>query len=181
MTDAGYDSGTTRYALLGCGASKRPGVLPARAKYDSSYFAEKMKFAETFCDRWWILSAEHGILRPETEIDDYDTHIGDLSEQEVDHWTRDVYVTLRASDAKWVACDQLYVLLGKQYINAIQDILDELEDLSVSPVEVVYPFEGTEGIGDQRSWLSSAVEQRDTEPETEPDATADQTSLEVFG
>lgn len=173
---------TTRYALVGCGDEKRSGVLPARAKYCSTYFEEKLRFADTFCDRWWILSAEHGILNPDTEIGDYDTHISDLSDQELDHWARGVYCHLRACDLKWMVCDQLYVLLGQEYIDAIQHILDGLAGMT-DPVEVVYPFDETRGNGDQRSWLIESVETRDPTP-TDPEAAdsdSDQATLEVFG
>ncbi|MBS3761240.1 MAG: hypothetical protein KGY43_07220 [Halodesulfurarchaeum sp.] len=75
QTDGGghQDDSTTlvrRAALIGCGEAKHDGPLPAREKYRSSHFGLKRDFAETFCDRLWILSAKYGLLDPDRVIDD---------------------------------------------------------------------------------------------------------------
>jgi hypothetical protein len=138
-----------RYAFVGCGAKKCDGETPARDKYTSDYFREKRRYAEQRCIRWWILSAEHGLIRPSTVIDDYDTHIDDV---DIEWWLRDVRLVIHADDSKWYACDELVVLAGQKYVNPLREELDEL------PCDVRYPFDDTAGIGEQRAWLKDAIQ-----------------------
>lgn len=135
------------YAIVGCGASKRPQACEAQDLYTSTYFEKKRAFAEQ-CDRWWILSAEHGALSPRKQIEPYDTNIADV---DTEAWGRKVYLALRADDCKWLGETTLYVLAGQKYIEPIQGVLDDLED--TFPVTAEYPFEGTSGIGDQLAEL----------------------------
>ena len=54
---------------------------PALAKYlfTSHVFKQSMAYADTFCDRWYILSAQHGLLKPDDRTRPYDISLKDLS------------------------------------------------------------------------------------------------------
>lgn len=76
------------YAIVGCGKDKQDGTHPARELYTAPYFAKKRRWAEELADAWLILSAEHGLVKPDTEIACYDTAIEDVA---VDRWLDDVH------------------------------------------------------------------------------------------
>lgn len=106
-----------------------------------------------FADLWWILSAEHGLVHPDEELESYDTSIED-----VDQWLADV------SDDITSALDdrdgELWVLVGQSHLDA-----EDMDGYSLrrtlnrqEKVTVRYPFSQTEGIGEQQRWLNNVVE-----------------------
>lgn len=52
--------------LVGCGKSRRPGGAPARDLYVSAYFARMRGYAERTGKPWFVLSARHGLVAPDT-------------------------------------------------------------------------------------------------------------------
>lgn len=75
--------------LVQCTAAKRSGVHPARRLYDeSTYFRKQRAYAEAVADAWYIQSAEYGLVHPDTSIQTYDQHAGDLEDS--DGWARDI-------------------------------------------------------------------------------------------
>jgi hypothetical protein len=48
-------------------------------------YAEHVRYAETF-----ILSAQHGLIRPDVELEPYDLAIGDFSQEERAEWAHHV-------------------------------------------------------------------------------------------
>jgi hypothetical protein len=63
----------TQIVLVQCTNSKRDESAPARNLYDeSAYFRDYRAYAIEKGDEWYILSAKHGLLDPETVIDPYD-------------------------------------------------------------------------------------------------------------
>jgi hypothetical protein len=153
-----------RAALVGCGDAKHDGLLPARKKYRSTYFGLKRDFAETFCARWWILSAKFGLLEPDRVIDDYDVAITD---DDVDpaQWVENVRTAL--SDVMWPATTEsgqelvweLYALAGSDYLEAAdQDgtsLRVQLPDITPEHVTIRFPFDDLAGIGYQNGWLAA--------------------------
>lgn len=61
-----------RVGLVGCVKSKL--LQPARAKdlYTSALFRGRRSYVEESCDRWFILSAAHGVVDPEAVLEPYD-------------------------------------------------------------------------------------------------------------
>lgn len=161
---------TRRVGLIGCGGNKRATSQPieARGLYTSTYFARKREFAETHCDRWRILSAKHGAISAETEIQTYERHIDDV---DGDSWARTVGLHLwkcRGADV------ELVVLAGRKYVEPIRGVLDDLER---SGVTVREPFAGSSGLPEQQRILSELIEDpeyehaesSEAEQESEPD------------
>lgn len=58
--------------LIGCVSRKAPGARPARDLYDSELFRRRREFAERSGRPWFILSALHGVVDPDTVLDPYD-------------------------------------------------------------------------------------------------------------
>jgi hypothetical protein len=145
----------TTYALVGCGSAKKDGTHPAKDLYDSTYFEKKRDFAEKLADEWYIISAKYGVIDPEREIEDYDVSIEDV---QVDGWLKRVDAYLQ-NEIDFQPEDEVYVLLGKKYLEAEDQDGESLRDrLDSYDVQVNYPFDQTSGIGEQNQWLNKCVE-----------------------
>lgn len=63
--------------LVGCGKSKLPHPAAARDLYTGNLFRSARGYAEASGRPWLILSALHGVVEPEHEIDPYDLTMAD--------------------------------------------------------------------------------------------------------
>lgn len=138
-----------RISLVGCGSAKRDDPSPARDLYTSGYFSKKREYAEELADRWYVLSAEHGILLPDSTIDPYDTSIDDLDQEELESWSSTVIETISLLEDDAIEID---LLAGRGYIEPIRDGLDDLGH------DVNEPFAETSGIGEQLALLGNRIE-----------------------
>jgi len=155
---------TPRIALVGCGAAKQDldagETVPAKELYTSNYFALKREYAETCCDEWRILSAEHGLLDPETKIEAYDASLNPQSDSYIGDYEAGVWAVETAqSISVWTSYKIPYthyvVLAGEDYVGH-RHIEAELERRQ----HVRFPFRRNdlEGIGDQMNWLRDAID-----------------------
>ena len=151
---------TKTLVVVGCGAAKRDEITEAGKLYTSTYFSKKREFAQTRGDDWAILSAEHGLIKPTTEIPPYDTTISDLGGDGLDELAHSVGMDLInwVADHKADGSDvELIVLAGKSYIEPMR----ERETFAAGIDErVSYPLQENDlgGIGEQMAWLADRVE-----------------------
>lgn len=143
-----------RVAIVGCG-SKKWDVdveVPIYRLYTSAYFEKKRSYAETCCDRWYVLSAKYGLVGPRYPAEPYDLSVDDLDGKELDQWVGDVDIELsREIDAR----DTVVFLAGQRYFEPLADVLEEyVWDLE-------RPFQETSGIGEQMAWLADQLVDRD--------------------
>jgi hypothetical protein len=160
----------TWIALVSCGRAKLDRPAPARELYIGSTFRMARRWAERNADRWYILSALHGVLDPDRVVDPYDCSMEDL-----DHayrWApgRIEYgpstgrrITHPGPPELWatVCRGQLAVrgatggdvvmLAGAAYADRLGSWLDAWG------TTVLYPLRGL-GIGQQRGWLRRGLE-----------------------
>lgn len=130
--------------LVQCTATKREQRSVARELYAaSSYFCAMRKYAEAKGDAWFILSAEHGLITPDTELDPYNTWIGDVDTEE---WAAGVREELETYVG---AGETVELVAGKKYADPLQDALAD------SDFVVVEPFEGLR-IGKRKAALKTA-------------------------
>jgi cytoplasmic iron level regulating protein YaaA (DUF328/UPF0246 family) len=61
-----------RIALVSCVKSKRKIAAAAKDLYTSQLFRGMRRYAEQCADVWFILSAKHGVLRPDQVIHPYE-------------------------------------------------------------------------------------------------------------
>lgn len=61
-----------RIGLVGCVKGKSPVPAPAADLYTSTLFVGRRAYVERDCERWWILSALHGLVHPATPLAPYD-------------------------------------------------------------------------------------------------------------
>lgn len=148
-----HDEPVSRIVLVGCGSTKKDQPTRASHLYTSSYFEMKRKYARNVGDVWRILSAEHGLVHPQETLEPYNTRLTG-AKNEAREWGQKVSPDLSALvESPQVADDaKVVVLAGKNYSNPIRGALSHL------PVRPIYPFEPTQGIGDQMGLLSVAIE-----------------------
>ena len=83
--------------LVGCVKGKRSYASPARELYNSTLWVHRRAYAERAGCAWYILSAKHGLLHPDTEIEPYDLALSHLSAADRREWSRRVLVELVAA------------------------------------------------------------------------------------
>jgi len=76
-----------RFALVSCGKLKLATPAPAKELYRSTLFKKARAFAETHYDGWFILSARHGALLPDTMVAPYEEK---LSPSRAEEWATQV-------------------------------------------------------------------------------------------
>ena len=133
-----------RVALVSCVKRKRPVPTPARELYDSALFRGMRHFAESHADRWFILSAEHGLIAPDTEIAPYERTLNRMSVEERRSWAARV---LEALASEVSAGDTVLMLAGVRYREGI------VPSLKKGGIDVQVPLEGL-GLGRQLQWLN---------------------------
>jgi len=80
--------------LLGCVKIKCEQRGPAKDLYRSPLWAGRRAHAEASGYPWLILSAAHGLVEPDVELDPYDLALGDLTALERRGWGEDVVSAL---------------------------------------------------------------------------------------
>lgn len=65
--------------LVGCVKSKLSRPAPAQELYTSALFEGRRRWVEQTCDRWFILSALHGLVHPDEVLEPYDQALSSAS------------------------------------------------------------------------------------------------------
>ncbi len=121
--------------LVACGKRKRSFRSKAGDLYIGSLFRKAKAWAEREGDEWGILSAEHGLLLPEDEIDPYEKTLRSLSRDDYRRWCLS---TRKEISIQWPKA-HLVCLAGKLYRGGVPDGHEA-------------PLEGL-GMGRQMAWL----------------------------
>lgn len=75
---------------VACGKPKQPNPAPARELYNSTQFKICARFVQAYTDEWFILSALHGVLEPETVIAPYERSLASMTPEGRRNWRRKV-------------------------------------------------------------------------------------------
>jgi len=131
--------------LVACASKKVDHRARARDLYKSDLFEKSLAYAESLQpDAIYILSAKHGLLDPETEIEPYDVTLNRMSAAERKKWARRVLARLaQVSDLQH---DHYVILAGTRY----------RQDLTPHLAHVEIPMEGLR-IGEQLQFLGRAT------------------------
>ncbi|MBT2548955.1 DUF6884 domain-containing protein [Arthrobacter sp. ISL-65] len=114
--------------------------------YVSQLFKKASACAELTCDRWYILSAKHGLIYPDQVIEPYDVRLtGSLVSPAIRQWVDMVRGQLdqELAGSQDIA---LIALAGRQYRTALEG----------SPWPYQVPMQGL-GIGKQLGWLTAKL------------------------
>ena len=116
------DGRSTIY-LVGCTKGKKQDAMAAKDIYmESPRFCHSRCIVESTGERWFILSAKHGLLSPERHIQPYDKAMRDLSESEQQQWAQGVIAAL---DQFLDGVNRVYFLTDEDYYKRLLDPLAE--------------------------------------------------------
>jgi cytoplasmic iron level regulating protein YaaA (DUF328/UPF0246 family) len=103
-------------------------------------------YAEKTCDRWYVLSAKHGLVRPDDMIEPYDLRLGAGTggSAPIHAWAAKVRDQL-AVELDGLENVLLIALAGERYRSALQ-----------GPWTYEIPMKGM-GIGQQLGWLTKEI------------------------
>ncbi len=79
-----------KVALVSCSSMKLGRHARASDLYASPIFKKSRAWAERYCDDWRILSAKHGLVRPESILEPYDLSLKDMTLEQREDWRNDV-------------------------------------------------------------------------------------------
>ncbi|MEA3339465.1 MAG: hypothetical protein U9R15_05810 [Chloroflexota bacterium] len=142
-----------RVGLVACSKTKLGHAAPARDLYQGTLFRLASAYAERLCDEWYVLSAKHGLVHPDTILKPYDAALSGLDHDARVEWGANVLLDLRGlghldsrHPASWL------ILTGKWYRKFIVPGL--MGD------SICIPLAGM-GIGKQIAWLKDTLQKLD--------------------
>lgn len=147
-----------RVALIGCGKQKAAYTCQAQWMYRSQLFIAAKRYAMFTCDRYYILSAKHGLLRPLETIEPYDVSMASLSKDKRTAWGMRVWRQLdKAIPHEKEANATIVFLAGEKYDSALEVPLSLAPKYDGKPwadreFHWETPLEGL-GIGERLHWL----------------------------
>jgi hypothetical protein len=77
-----------KIGLVGCVKQKSDVGQPAATLYTSTLFKGRVRYVERSCDRWFVLSALHGLVEPTTVLKPYDVTLTRASRQQRRQWSQ---------------------------------------------------------------------------------------------
>jgi hypothetical protein len=143
-----------RVALVSCVKSKRDHVSPAGDLYTSPLFRGLRAYAKAHADRWYILSAKHGLLHPEDRIGPYEKTLNNAGVHERREWAE--RVEDRLEQVLPAGCEVL-ILAGQRYREYLVPYLESRGH------RVLIPLEGLQ-MGQQLKWLKESEQRRPSGP-----------------
>lgn len=128
---------------MSCGKRKCNVAKRASDLYTSPLFSKSKDYALHYSDSWFILSAKHGLLLPETVVEPYDLSLEDLTKDQRKQWaekiTSDLLKLIKPSQ-------EVVILAGESY----KDLLKE--KLIAANITVSSPLDHL-SIGERLAWL----------------------------
>lgn len=140
-----------RVALVGCVKSKLANAAPAREFYNSALFRYAVQYAEANADKWYVLSAKHGLIPPSEIVTPYDETLKSASRAQQRAWAERVQKQLVKAIPRGA---EVIVLAGDSYR---RDLVPFLQNRRGCKVNV--PLQGKR-FGEQLQALASAAELR---------------------
>ena len=134
-------------AFVSCVKSKLDHAAPAKDLYmPSAWFQKARAYAEKHARTWYILSAKHGCIHPDTVIEPYEATLNGLGVEKRAAWAR--MVSKQFDDLERDLCGSKAVILaGLSYRRGLITPLEKMYG------EVEVPMEGLM-MGEQLSWLN---------------------------
>jgi hypothetical protein len=135
---------TRRIALIACSKAKLAHRAPAIALYTGDLFVKSVAWAQR--EGWdiFILSARHGLVAPDEELDPYEARVPGVKSPLHKTWQGKVIDGWKSKVGRRLGCT---VLAGSDYHKSLRNFLmiQVLEPVS-------YPLEGMQ-IGEQKRFL----------------------------
>ena len=99
--------------FVACGVKKAARPMTASMLYIGSFFRANREYASRVADRWYILSAKHGVLHPDQVIRPYDCSIAAFTADEREQWAARVW---RRMEPLIEGAERIILLAGKNYV-----------------------------------------------------------------
>ena len=106
--------------LVSCVKKKLNQSAKAKDLYQSTLFRAQRTFAEKFGDDWYILSAKHGLLDPESVIEPYEQTLKSVGASRRLEWSFNVYAQLQAQTDP---DDTIIITAGENYCRDLVPLL----------------------------------------------------------
>lgn len=135
-------------ALVACAKAKRPGRHQAKNLYHSTLFTYSRKYAETHADRWFILSAKHGLVHPDSMLDFYYGTLKNVPLPVKNRWAHKVYDQIKALNLD-PQNTRIMWLAGNDYKSELSPMLTRFRQDD--------PLRNMK-LGDRMAWLKSQIE-----------------------
>lgn len=137
-----------KIVLISCVKKKLIGAknVPAKELYTSPLFKKAWTYANQLnADKIFILSAEYGLLNPESKIDYYDKSLVNAKVSERQAWTNKVIEQMKQEGIR-LQDDKFVILAGKNYYDFLQK--------SLNPRNCEFPYAGKGRIGQILQFLT---------------------------
>jgi hypothetical protein len=134
---------------VSCVRRKADKASPAQDLYTSPWFRKAREFASSSFGKWYILSAKHGLVKPERVLAPYEATLKRMPVKERKEWAQRV---LRQIVQVAGSRDQLTVLAGTRYREHLVPLL------RAHGLTVRVPMKG-KAIGSQLQWLARKLNQ----------------------
>lgn len=129
--------------LVSCVSRKRDRPVAAKDLYTSDWFLKARAYVERSGADWFILSAAHGLVDPETVIAPYERTLNTMGVADRRAWASMVLHQLRT---KLTGVDRVVILAGQRYREFL------IDSIRARCPSVEVPLEGMR-IGEQLGWL----------------------------
>lgn len=137
--------------LVSCCREKGGSIAPARELYRSQLFRKSATWADRQGHDWFVLSAKHGLIKPDDRLAPYDHSVRNMTPYDRQYWANAVAEQLRALALFWgVEHLNVTLLAGAAYANWIPLVEDWCT--------VRQPLEGLQ-IGQRLQWLTFQLNQ----------------------
>lgn len=133
-----------RICLIACVSLKDTRKMRAGDIYLSPLFKKAREFASNNFDRWYILSAKHGLISPDMVIEPYEKTLNKMSREDRRKWAENVFGEIKKYTK---AIDEITFLAGLPYRQDLTPLLLKRGN------KICVPMEGM-GIGKQLQWLT---------------------------
>jgi hypothetical protein len=137
---------TSPVYLVACVSQKLDRRVAAADLYRSDWFRKARTYVEETGDRWYILSAAHGLVEPTRRLAPYDVTLRDLTAAERRLWGEKTTRQLRRAIGSHHA-GPIVFLAGQLYRQPL---------LAFAGDRAAIPMLGM-GIGQQKAWLAAQI------------------------
>jgi hypothetical protein len=131
--------------LVSCVGQKARAPTRAADLYTSAWFQKARNYVEAVGAPWFILSAEHGLVGPETVIAPYEKTLNHMGVEARREWAGRV---IGQMESQLPQCEEIIVFAGARYREFLMDYLRR------RAARITVPLEGLR-IGEQLSWFGT--------------------------
>lgn len=132
----------TDFYLVSCVARKQSHTVQAKDLYLSEWFQRARSYVERAGKPWFILSAEYGLLVPDTVVAPYERTLNTMDVRSRREWAQRTQAQM---ETMLPTASRCVVLAGERYREFLMPYL-------TSRFETIVPMQGL-AIGKQLQWL----------------------------